>query len=78
MDFLDSWDEHLPLMKFAYNNSYHSSIGVAPYEALYGRKCKTPMCWDEEGKKRLLGLEIVQITIDQVRLIKKKIESSTR
>ena len=44
MDFAGSWDEHLPLMEFAYNNSYHSSIGMPPYEALYGRKCRTPIC----------------------------------
>ena len=40
-----SWDTHLSLMEFAYNNSYQSSIGMAPFEALYGRKCRTPVCW---------------------------------
>ncbi|TYJ98018.1 reverse transcriptase [Cucumis melo var. makuwa] len=45
-----SWDTHLPLMEFAYNNSYQSSIGMAPYEALYGRPCRTPICWNEMGE----------------------------
>ena len=45
MEFTGSWDRYIPLMEFAYNNSYQSSIGMAPYEALYGRRCKTPVCW---------------------------------
>ena len=44
LDFLGNWDRYIPLMEFAYNNSYQSSIGMAPYEALYGRRCRTPMC----------------------------------
>jgi len=44
IDIQGSWEEHLPLVEFAYNNSYHSSIGMAPYEALYGRPCRTPTC----------------------------------
>ena len=46
-----SWDKHLPLMEFAYNNTFHSSLGMAPYEALYGRKCRTPIYWDEVGER---------------------------
>ena len=49
LEFCGNWDEHIPLMEFAYNNSYYSSIGMAPYEALYGRKCRSPVCWDVEG-----------------------------
>ena len=45
MEFTGSWDRCIPLIEFAYNNSYHSSIGMAPYEALYGWRCRTPMCW---------------------------------
>ncbi|KAJ9566000.1 hypothetical protein OSB04_001966 [Centaurea solstitialis] len=47
IDFGGNWDTHLPLVEFAYNNSFHSSIGMAPFEALYGRKCRTPTCWLE-------------------------------
>ena len=51
LDFKESWDKYLSLIEFVYNNSYHSSIGMAPYEALYGRKCRSPSCWNEVGEK---------------------------
>ncbi|KAJ8753686.1 hypothetical protein K2173_026362 [Erythroxylum novogranatense] len=76
MDFSGAWDEHLPLIEFAYNNSYHSSIQMAPYEALYGRRCRTPVCWDAEGDKRLLGPELIQMTVDKVNLIKHKLKTA--
>ncbi|KAJ8749535.1 hypothetical protein K2173_025730 [Erythroxylum novogranatense] len=69
MNFKGAWDEHLPLVEFAYNNSYHSSIQMAPYEALYGRRCRTPICWDEEGERKLVGPELVQMTMDKVKRI---------
>ena len=53
MEFRGSWDTHLPLMEVAYNNSYQASIGMAPYEALYGQKCSIPVCWDEVGERKL-------------------------
>ena len=59
MEFKGSWDTHLALTEFAYNNSYQASIEMAPFEALYGRKCKTPVCWDEVGERRLVGPELV-------------------
>ncbi|KAL2226383.1 UNVERIFIED_CONTAM: Transposon Ty3-I Gag-Pol polyprotein, partial [Sesamum indicum] len=62
IEFRGNWDDHLPLMEFAYNNSFHSSIGMAPYEALYGRKCRSPICWDIEGLRQLEGPELVQET----------------
>ena len=49
IDYGKSWDAHLPLIEFSYNNSYHTSIKVAPFEALYVRKCRSPLCWAEEG-----------------------------
>ncbi|CAN0913323.1 hypothetical protein LINGRAHAP2_LOCUS27854 [Linum grandiflorum] len=49
MEFEEPWIRYLPLVEFAYNNSYHNSIDVAPFEALYGRNCRTPICWDEEA-----------------------------
>ena len=67
--FKGSWDTHLSLMEFAYNNSYQSSIGMAPFEALYGRKCRTPVCWDEVGERRLIGSELVHITLDKIQII---------
>ena len=68
MDFGGHWDLHLPLIEFAYNNSYHASIEMAPYESLYGRKCRSPLCW-EVGERQLTGLELVQITSEKVSII---------
>ncbi|KAK6140642.1 hypothetical protein DH2020_025615 [Rehmannia glutinosa] len=51
LDFQGSWDSHLPLAKFAYNNSYQATIGMAPYEALYGRKCRSPLHWEISRQK---------------------------
>ncbi|GKB99772.1 reverse transcriptase domain-containing protein [Tanacetum coccineum] len=56
IDFGSSWDRHMPLVEFSYNNSYHASIKAAPYEALYGRKCRSPVCWSEVGDSQLTGL----------------------
>jgi len=54
-----SWDGFLPLIEFTYNNSFHSSIVMAPYEALYGRRCRTPLRWVDPGESIALGLEMV-------------------
>lgn len=61
-----SWEDHLSLVEFSYNNSYHSSIRCASYEALYGRKCRSPLCWDAVGEKAVLGLDWVQQTTERV------------
>ncbi|GJU91042.1 putative reverse transcriptase domain-containing protein [Tanacetum coccineum] len=59
IDFESSWDRHLPLVEFSYNNSYHASIKAAPYEALYGRKCRSPVCWSEIRDSQLTGQELI-------------------
>ena len=74
LEFKGSWDRHLPLMEFAYNNSYQLSIEMVPYEALYGIKCRTPICWDELGERKLLGPEIVQVTTNNVKVIKDRLK----
>nr|GEX30093.1 putative ribonuclease H-like domain-containing protein [Tanacetum cinerariifolium] len=76
MDFGGNWDTHLPLVEFSYNNSYHSSIKCAPFEALYGRKCRTPIAWAEVGEGKLLGPEIVKETIDKIVQIKERLKVS--
>ena len=68
--------ECLPLVEFTYNNSYQASIGMAPFEALYGRKCKTPICWNDDGESLLLGPEMLQQVTEQVRLIRERIKAS--
>ncbi|GKB39194.1 putative reverse transcriptase domain-containing protein [Tanacetum coccineum] len=76
IDFGGSWDTHLPLAEFSYNNSYHSSIRCAPFEALYGRKCRSPVLWAEIGESSLIGPELVQETTDKVMLIKEKLKAA--
>ena len=63
-------------MEFAYNNSYQASIDMTPYEALYGRKCRTPICWDEVGERKLVGLEIFQVTCDKIKVIRDRLKIS--
>ena len=59
IDYKGSWDRHIPLVEFVCNNSFQSSIGMAPYEALYGRKCRTPLCWTELREKKVIGLDLI-------------------
>ena len=75
IEFKGSWATHLSLMEFAYNNSYQSSIGMAPFEALYGQKCRTLVCWDEVGERRPRGLELVQITLDKIHIFRDKLKT---
>ncbi|GKA99907.1 hypothetical protein Tco_0827901 [Tanacetum coccineum] len=76
IDFGKSWDRHLPLVEFSYNNSYHTSIKAAPFEALYGRKCRSPVCWAEVGDAQLTGPEIVHETTEKIIQIKKRIQAA--
>jgi hypothetical protein len=59
LEFGGNWKDHLPLMKFTYNNSHQATIRMAPYETLYGRRCRTPVCWEEVGDQSLIGAEII-------------------
>ncbi|GAU43227.1 hypothetical protein TSUD_241170 [Trifolium subterraneum] len=72
----ESWDSCLPLIEFTYNNSFHSSIGMAPFEALYGRRCRTPLCWYESGETVVLGPDIVQETTEKIKMIREKMKAS--
>ncbi|MCF7184031.1 hypothetical protein L3H42_11070, partial [Corynebacterium sp. MC-13] len=76
LDFKGSWVDHLPLIEFAYNNSYHSSIKMAPYEALYGRKCRSPIGWFEVGETTLLGPDLVQQAMEKVKVIQERLETA--
>ena len=69
LDLKGSWEEHLPLVKFAYNNSYQASIQMSPYEALYRRPCRSPICWIEVGKSSLTGPNLIRDTSEKVGLI---------
>ncbi|GJY64704.1 putative reverse transcriptase domain-containing protein [Tanacetum coccineum] len=76
IDFGGSWDVHLPLAEFSYNNSYHTSIRCAPFEALYGRKCRSPVLWAEIREGSLIGPELVQETTDKVVVIKERLQAA--
>ena len=68
-----SWEDQLPLAEFAYNNSYHSSIRAAPFEVLYGRKCRSPLCWDAVGEKAVLGPDWIQKTVERVAMVRQNL-----
>nr|GEW43571.1 reverse transcriptase domain-containing protein [Tanacetum cinerariifolium] len=70
------WDRNLPLIEFSYNNSYHMSIKATPFEALYGRKCRSPVCWAEVGDAQLTGPEIIHETIEKIIQIKHRLQAS--
>nr|GEV07598.1 putative reverse transcriptase domain-containing protein [Tanacetum cinerariifolium] len=76
IDFKKSWDRHLPLVKFSYNNSYHTSIKAAPFEALYGRKCRSPVCWVEVVDAHITGPEIIHETTEKIVQIKIRIQAA--
>ncbi|GJX54118.1 putative reverse transcriptase domain-containing protein [Tanacetum coccineum] len=76
LDFGKNWDRHLPLVEFSYNNSYHTSIKAAPFEALYGRKCRSPVCWAEVGDAQLTGPAIIHETTEKIVQIKSRIQAA--
>ncbi|GKA94170.1 putative reverse transcriptase domain-containing protein [Tanacetum coccineum] len=76
IDFGKGWDRHLPLVEFSYNNSYPISIKVASFEALYSRKCRSPIYWAEVGDTQLTGPEIIHETTEKIIQIKKRIQAA--
>ena len=74
LDFEISWETHLPLIEFAYNNSYHTSISMAPFEALYRRPYRLPLCWTEIGDKQLLRPKMVHETNEKIKVVQKKMQ----
>ncbi|GJU60285.1 putative reverse transcriptase domain-containing protein [Tanacetum coccineum] len=76
IDFGKGWERHLPLVEFSYNNSYHASIKAAPFEALYGRKCRSPVCWTEVGDVQLTGPEIIHETTRKLVQIRQRLQAA--
>ncbi|GKD11044.1 putative reverse transcriptase domain-containing protein [Tanacetum coccineum] len=76
IDFGKGWEGHLPLIEFLYNNSYHASIKVALFEALYGRKCQSPVCWAEVRDAQLTGPELIHETTEKIVQIKQRIQAA--
>ena len=73
LDLKGIWEEHLPLVEFAYNNSYQASIQMAPYEALDGRPCRSPICWTEVGESSITSPDLIRDTSEKVGMIRKRL-----
>nr|GEY73905.1 reverse transcriptase domain-containing protein [Tanacetum cinerariifolium] len=76
IDFGKGWVNHLPLVEFSYDNSYHASIKAAPFEALYGRKCRSTVCWTEVGEAQILGPELIQEATEKIVQIKQRMQAA--
>ncbi|GJT98131.1 putative reverse transcriptase domain-containing protein, partial [Tanacetum coccineum] len=76
INFEKGWGRHLPLVEFLYNNSYQTSIIAAPFEALYGRECRSPTCWAKVGNSQLTWPKIIHETIEKIIQIKKRIQAA--
>ena len=76
LDFSRSWDKYIPLMEFSYNNSCQSSISMAPYEALYGMKCRTPVCWTYLNEHKVIGIDMEKETKEKVRVIQQRLKAT--
>ncbi|GJR14368.1 putative reverse transcriptase domain-containing protein [Tanacetum coccineum] len=76
INFGKGWVNHLPLVEFSYNNSYHASIKAAPFEALYGRKCHSPVCWNKVGEAQILSPELIQETTERIVQIKQRMQAA--
>ena len=74
IDYDGSWDRHITLVEFMYNNSFQSSIRMPPYEALYGRKCRTPLCWTELSDKKVISPDLIQETKEKVKMIRERLK----
>ena len=70
LDHKGSWEEHFPLVEIAYNNSYQASIQMAPYEALYGRPCRSPLCWIEVGENSITCPDLIRDSYEKVSFIR--------
>ena len=73
IDFKGSWEDHLPLIEFSYNNSYHSSIGMEPFESLYSRRCRSQVGWFEVGESSIFGVEIINQDLEKVKMIRDRL-----
>ena len=76
LEFKGNWDDHLPLIEFAYNNSFHTSIGMAPFKALYGRRCRSPIGWFELGEMAFVGPNLVVEAMEKLKFIRERLRTS--
>nr|GFB75866.1 putative nucleotidyltransferase, ribonuclease H [Tanacetum cinerariifolium] len=76
LEWTGNWDNYICLVEFAYNNSWHASIKCAPFEMLYGRKCRAPICWDQVGERVIEGPEMIGVTNAKVAVAKEKLKEA--
>ena len=76
LQFQGGWEEKLDLIEFSYNNSYQATIQMAPYEALYGRKCRSPICWNDLSETFVMGPEMINEMIEQVKVIQDRMKAA--
>ena len=76
LDYGSSWDDNFPYAEFSYNNSYQASLKMAPFEAMYGRRCRTPLMWDEVGDRQLFGPDLIKESGEKVKLIRDRLKIS--
>nr|GFD49432.1 putative nucleotidyltransferase, ribonuclease H [Tanacetum cinerariifolium] len=76
LEWTGNWDEYLCLVEFAYNNSWHASIKAAPYELLYGRKCRAPIFWNEVGEHVIEGPKLIEVTNEKVTIAKENLKEA--
>ena len=74
IDFESTWETHLPLFEFAYNNSFHNSIGMASFETLYSRPCRSPLRWAEVGENQLLRPDMIRETHEKIQIVRKRMK----
>src|SRR4051812_1631661 len=74
LDYGSSWDDNLLYVEFSYNNSYQASLHTAPFELLYGRKCRTPLTWDEVGERQFYGPDLIREAEEKVKLIRDRLK----
>ena len=74
LDYGSRWDDNFPYTEFSYNNSYQASLKMAPFEALYGRRCRTPLMWDEVGDRKLFGPDLIRDSEEKVNLIRDRLK----
>ena len=74
LDYASIWDDNLPYVEFSCNNSYQASLKMAPFKALYGRRCRTPLLWDEVGDRQLFGPDLIEESKEKVKLIRDRLK----
>nr|GFC98922.1 DNA/RNA polymerases superfamily protein [Tanacetum cinerariifolium] len=76
LEWTGNWDDYICLVEFSYNNSWHASIKCAPFEMLYGRKCRAPICWDQVGERVIEGPKMIEVTNAKVTIAKEKLKEA--